>query len=79
MVTIELFGRVNDHGELEIEQPSGLHVSLEGDHWGKNLIALLDQLDLSAWESENIDDPVEWVRQRRQEQARRRNLDWGKE
>ena len=44
-------------------------------HWGKQLIALLDETDLSAWQTENIDDPVEWVRRQRREQDERRAHD----
>jgi len=92
MATIELFGRVNDKGELEIEQPHGLHagkrvkvtiteldeIPQEG-HWGKNFVALLDQLDTSEWEALDIDDPVEWLKQQRQKQAKRRKLNWRNE
>jgi hypothetical protein len=38
-------------------------------HWGKQLITLLDETDLSAWQSEDIDDPVEWVKRQRREQG----------
>jgi hypothetical protein len=92
MTTIELFGQVNDQGELEIEKPQGLHVGKkvkvtiteldetpQEGHWGKNFVALLDQLDLSDWESDDISDPVEWVKHQRQEQAKRRGLNWGDE
>jgi hypothetical protein len=82
MATIELFGHVNDNGELEIEKPQGLHAGKkvkvtiteleetpQEEHWGKNFVALLDQLDLSDWESEELDDPVEWVKKQRHQSA----------
>lgn len=92
MATIEVFGQVNEQGELEIEKPQGLHVGKkvkvtimelddnpEQGHWGKDFVALLDQLDLSDWESDDSADPVEWVKQQRQQQAQRRGLNWGNE
>lgn len=30
--------------------------------WGERVNALLDQLDLSAWQAPQFDDPAEWVR-----------------
>ena len=47
------------------------------EHWGKALNALLDQLDMSDWEALDIDDPVEWVKQLRDEEMRHRLGDWG--
>jgi hypothetical protein len=41
------------------------------EHWGQDLIRLLDTLALSDWEGLKIDDPVEWVKAlRRRDESR---------
>ena len=41
------------------------------EHWGQALNRLLNALDLSDWETLEIDDPVEWVKAlRRKDEAR---------
>lgn len=47
------------------------------EHWGQQLLALLDSLDFGEWPDIEGDDPVEWVQQMRRHQATRRDLDWG--
>ena len=92
MATVEVFGKVNENGEVEIEQPQGLHAGKrvkvtiteldepqEKENWGAKVVALLDQLDMSAWEALDIDDPVEWVKNQRREAERQRGITWGDE
>jgi hypothetical protein len=90
MATIELFGRINDKGELEINLPHGLHAGSEvkvtitepdkevqAEHWGKSILALRDQLDMSDWENmEGADDVVEWLRKQREDEEKHRRANW---
>jgi hypothetical protein len=89
MATIELFGYVNDKGELEIESPKGLHVGSKvrviiteldepiESHWGQELLALRDQLDVSDWENmEGADDPLKWLKKQREDEERHRRANW---
>lgn len=46
-------------------------------HWGKNLLRLLDELGPIDLIHPEIEDPVEWVKQIRQEQHHKRLGDWG--
>jgi hypothetical protein len=46
------------------------------EHWGKHLVQLVEELDFTGWSYIDVDDPVEWVRRVRQDQAARRGLDW---
>jgi hypothetical protein len=48
------------------------------EHWGQNLLRLLDEFGPIELDHPEIDDPVEWVKQIRYEQATHRNLDWNK-
>jgi hypothetical protein len=88
MTTIELFGQVNENGELEIEPPQGLHAGKKvkvtiteldegssNEHWGKKFVALLDQLDFGESEMDDGSDPVEWVKKQREQEAKQRGLD----
>jgi hypothetical protein len=47
------------------------------EHWGKALNRLMDSLDMSDWEAMDIDDPVEWIKQQRAQEIKRRLGDWG--
>jgi hypothetical protein len=47
------------------------------EHWGKNLLRLLDEIGPIELDYPEIEDPVEWVKQIRRDQ--KRNLDWGDE
>lgn len=47
------------------------------EHWGESLLRLLDELGPIELDHPEIDDPVEWIKQIRREQATHRNLDWG--
>jgi len=48
-------------------------------HWGQNLLRLLDEVGQIDLDHPEIQDPVEWVKQIRHEQATKRNLDWDDE
>jgi hypothetical protein len=49
------------------------------EHWGKNLLRLLDELGPIELVHPEIEDPVEWVKQIRREQRQQRLGDWGEE
>jgi hypothetical protein len=51
--------------------------TVEEEHWGRKLNALLDTLDMSEWEAIEIDDPVEWVKAQREDERKHRLGDWG--
>ena len=71
---IQLIERVASSVEREIEvaPPSE-------EHWGQNLLRLLDELGPIEMVHPEIDDPVEWVKQVRREQEIQRGLDWGQD
>ena len=48
-------------------------------HWGREVLALLDGHEPINWEPPDIDDPVEWVKEQRRQQARHRGIPWGDE
>lgn len=47
------------------------------EHWGKNLLRLLDEIGPIELIYPEIEDPVEWVKQIRKDQQQRRLGDWG--
>ncbi|HUN09535.1 MAG TPA: hypothetical protein PLQ56_23220 [Aggregatilineales bacterium] len=47
--------------------------------WGQQVLAALDALDLSEFQSPEFDDPVKWVEEQRARRRQERNLDWGDE
>ena len=49
------------------------------EHWGKNLLRLLDEIGPIEMIHPEIEDPVEWVKQIRKEQRQKRLGDWGEE
>ena len=49
------------------------------EHWGKNLLRLLDEIGPIELIHPEIEDPVEWVKQIRREQRQKRLGDWGEE
>jgi len=58
--------------------PKQVTVVESGDlTWGQQVLAALDSLDLSEFESPEFDDPVKWVEEQRARRRRERNLDWG--
>jgi hypothetical protein len=75
---LQLIERVASSVEREIEAvPSGEEQPQE--HWGQNLLRLLDELGPIEFIHPEIEDPVEWVKQIRREQREKRLGDWGKE
>ncbi len=71
---IQLIERVASSVEREIERtPPGK------EHWGQNLLRLLDELGPIEMVHPEIEDPVEWVKQVRREQEIQRGLDWGQD
>ena len=53
--------------EMLVDKQSG--TSTTPGHWGAEVIALLDQLDLTDWEQMDIPDVGEWVRQLRHQES----------
>ena len=66
-------------GNGVVENAREQWVGLSSKTWGEDVVALLDALDMSEWDQVDLADPVEWVRQQREEQAKQRGLDWGNE
>jgi hypothetical protein len=75
---LQLIERVASSVEREIELIETSDV-VPQEHWGKNLLRLLDELGPIELIYPEIEDPVEWVRQIRREQRERRLDDWGME
>ncbi len=69
---LQLIEQIASSVEREIETPSSGE-----EHWGKNLLRLLDELKPIELSHPEIEDSVEWVKQIRQEQEAHRRLDWG--
>jgi hypothetical protein len=59
---------------LDVESPTP---NEPDEHWGQTLNQLLDSLDMRDWENLDVDDPVEWVKQQRTADQKRRLGDWG--
>ena len=56
---------------LSLPTPSQPEQSAEQDvHWGKSLVALLDEVSPIEMKYPEIEDPVEWVKHLRAEQRR---------
>ena len=51
----------------------------EHKHWGREVLALLDQRAEITWEPPDTDDPVEWVKEQRRRQAKHRGTNWSDE
>ncbi len=49
------------------------------EHWGRNLLRLLDELEPLEIEHPDIEDTVEWVKQIRRDEQKRRLGDWGED
>ena len=60
---------------LDVAQPQE---SEQPAHWGEALVKLVRSMDMSDWESLEIDDPVEWVKQLRREDEDRLKSYWGR-
>lgn len=53
--------------DIEILPPPETQVE---EHWGENLVRLLDELGTVELDHPEIEDPVEWVKQIRKDQDR---------
>ena len=60
-----------------LEIPSEPELDESEGHWGQNLLRLLDELGPMDLIYPEIEDPVEWVKQIRRDQRRKRLGDWG--
>jgi hypothetical protein len=50
----------------------------EEKHWGKQLLKLLDSLDMNGWDVMGTDDPVEWVKAVRRQDLSRLEAYWNR-
>jgi hypothetical protein len=71
---VRLIEQVASSVERDIDAPT----PSEG-HWGQGVNALLDSLDMIAWEALEITDPVAWVERQRTDEQRQRLGNWGVE
>ena len=60
-----------------LDMPSEQKSTKSQEHWGKNLLRLLDELGPIELDHPEIEDPVEWVKQIRKEQRQKRLDNWG--
>ncbi len=51
-------------------------VESQSGHWGAEVVALLNQLDLSEWEQMDMPDVAAWVREQRRKQSDRHAHNW---
>jgi hypothetical protein len=75
---LQLIERVASSVEREIEAPMSGEEQPE-EHWGRNLLRLLDELGPIEMSYPEIEDPVEWVKQIRRDEREQRLGDWGEE
>jgi hypothetical protein len=59
---------------VEHEISSQPPTDVDSGHWGQQLIALIDSLDLGEWEGD--EDPVDWVKKQREQQDTRHESYW---
>lgn len=73
---LKLVEKVVSSLELEIEKTEVANT--EEQSWGAKLVEALEsgEIDTSEWMAMDIDDPVEWVKRLRLEQAERRRKHW---
>jgi hypothetical protein len=75
---LQLIERVASSVEREIEaSPAGDEQPEQ--HWGRNLLRLLDELEPIEMRYPEIEDPVEWVKQIRRNEREQRLGDWGED
>jgi hypothetical protein len=60
-----------------LDAPQAPAADESGEHWGKNLLRLLDEVGPIELVHPEIEDPVEWVKTIRREERQRRLGDWG--
>ena len=70
----ELARRLLDMGDASSDREQ---TAEDEEHWGKNLIRLMEEIGPIDLIYPEIEDPVEWVKHLRAEQRRRRLGDWG--
>jgi len=68
---VRLLEQVASTLERDMTAQSVVQVPNDGK-WGQHLVALLNQLDLSAWDADQGEDPAEWVARQRRIQAQAR-------
>ena len=68
---IQLIERLASSVENEFDP-----AQISDEHWGGNLLRLLDELEPIELVHPEIDDPVAWIKQIRQDQDTQRNLNW---
>lgn len=73
---LRLVERVVASVEREIAEDQPSEQPPAEEHWGRSLNQLLDRLDLSAWESLDINDPVAWVKAQRERDESRYEDYW---
>ncbi|MCL4248841.1 MAG: hypothetical protein KJ065_11910 [Anaerolineae bacterium] len=73
---LQLIERVASSIERDIDAAPSAAGQTE-EHWGRNLLRLLDKLGPVEMLYPEIEDPVEWVKHLRAEERRRRLGDWG--
>jgi hypothetical protein len=59
-----------------LDAPQHVEAVVPEEHWGKNLLRLSDEIGPIDLIYPEITDPVEWVKQIRRDQQRRRLGDW---
>jgi|SRR5581483_2502961 hypothetical protein len=68
---LKLVERVVSSVESEMSAGQPLDTSATSGTWGAEVVALLDQLDLTDWEHIDIPDAGEWVHQLRRQDSER--------
>ncbi len=72
---IQLIERIASSVESEIE-PEPKSALLSDEHWGQNLLQLLDELGPIELAHPEIEDPTEWVQTMGRESRQRRLGNW---
>jgi hypothetical protein len=73
---LHLIERVASSVEREFVAPPSAEEQPD-QHWGRNLLRLLDELGPIEMKYPEIEDPVEWVKQIRRDERKQRLGDWG--
>lgn len=62
-----------------LDEPQVTSSGESTEHWGQNLLRLLDEIGPIEMAYPEIEDPVEWVKTMRREERQRRLGDWGED
>src|SRR5579859_5061026 len=73
---LKLVERVVSSVESEMSVGEQSDTSTGSGTWGAEVIALLDQLDLTDWEQMDMPDVGEWVRQLRHQESSHNERFW---